>query len=257
MAIIKLSVLFLGSLLVIAVLASSLNLPPMHRLLMNPSKEEIHVTSVQLSVLMEEYRYRVTLIFVLLYILLQSFAIPGPVILSVLAGSLFGKMYGVIIVTFCTVIGSVLCRINFHTLGYDIAMKYYGKAINGIKMRFIGEGGVGWYNDLFWYFLFLRITPIVPNWLLNMSSGIVGIPYWIFVVGTLVGLLPNNIVFVSIGAEIGESVAGQGGGGSIFEFSPGRFISLLGVSVAALIPVVVKKLVGRDGKGKGKGERAL
>jgi uncharacterized membrane protein YdjX (TVP38/TMEM64 family) len=35
--------------------------------------------------------------------------------------------------------------------------------------------------------LFLRITPLLPNWFVNVASPIVGVPLHIFVLATLVG----------------------------------------------------------------------
>jgi len=42
-------------------------------------------------------------------------------------------------------------------------------------------------HNLFWYMLFLRITPLIPNWFVNISSPIVGIPFPYFFFGTLFG----------------------------------------------------------------------
>jgi len=42
--------------------------------------------------------------------------------------------------------------------------------------------------------LFLRLTPLVPNWFVNIASPIVGMPIKIFATGTLFGKenLNNN-----------------------------------------------------------------
>ena len=42
-------------------------------------------------------------------------------------------------------------------------------------------------NNLFWYMLFLRLTPLIPNWFVNVGSPLVGIPYLYFLVGTCIG----------------------------------------------------------------------
>jgi uncharacterized membrane protein YdjX (TVP38/TMEM64 family) len=49
--------------------------------------------------------------------------------------------------------------------------------------------------------LFLRITPLVPNWFLNISSGNLGVPLSVFVWGTFLGLVPNNLMFITMGME--------------------------------------------------------
>jgi uncharacterized membrane protein YdjX (TVP38/TMEM64 family) len=50
--------------------------------------------------------------------------------------------------------------------------------------------------------LFLRITPLLPNWLINLASPIVGVPYKYFILATIFGLMPANIMHVSMGSEI-------------------------------------------------------
>ncbi len=42
-------------------------------------------------------------------------------------------------------------------------------------------------DNLFYYMLFLRITPLVPNWFINVSSPIIGIPISCFFFATLFG----------------------------------------------------------------------
>ena len=42
-------------------------------------------------------------------------------------------------------------------------------------------------DNLMYYLLFLRITPLLPNWFVNVSSPIVGIPVSKFVLATLIG----------------------------------------------------------------------
>ena len=61
-------------------------------------------------------------------------------------------------------------------------------------------------HNLFYYFLFLRLTPIVPNWFLNASSAVVGVPFSIFSITTLVGLMPYSIILIRTGLML-ESVS--------------------------------------------------
>ena len=42
--------------------------------------------------------------------------------------------------------------------------------------------------------LFLRLTPLVPNWFVNVSSPIVGIPIKYFALGTLFGKLSKQFL---------------------------------------------------------------
>ena len=61
-------------------------------------------------------------------------------------------------------------------------------------------------HNLFYYFLFLRLTPIVPNWFLNASSAVVGVPFTMFAFTTLIGLVPYTLILIRTGLML-ESVS--------------------------------------------------
>ena len=92
-------------------------------------------------------------------------------------------------------------------------------------------------DNLFFYLLFLRITPLLPNWLINLSSPVVGVPYYYFFLATLFGLMPANIMHVNMGAEI--ATMKQIG----FDFKIILFLLFLGFF--ALIPIWVKKFFAK------------
>lgn len=48
------------------------------------------------------------------------------------------------------------------------------------------------------YMLFLRITPTLPNTFINMASPIVDIPFHVFFLATLVGLMPASYITVKV-----------------------------------------------------------
>uniref|UniRef100_A0A7S3JEZ3 Transmembrane protein 41A n=1 Tax=Euplotes harpa TaxID=151035 RepID=A0A7S3JEZ3_9SPIT len=89
-------------------------------------------------------------------------------------------------------------------------------------------------ENLFWYLLFLRITPLLPNWFINISSPILDIPLLYFVLATLFGLMPLNIVHCRTGLILSE--INQVGG---FDFKQVLWLFLLGL--IALIPTLFKK----------------
>lgn len=59
-------------------------------------------------------------------------------------------------------------------------------------------------DNLFFYLLFLRITPLLPNWLINLAGPIVGIPLKTFIFATLFGLMPANIIHIQMGSQLSE-----------------------------------------------------
>lgn len=37
------------------------------------------------------------------------------------------------------------------------------------------------------YIIFLRITPLLPNWFINLTSPVIRVPFWPFCLGTFIG----------------------------------------------------------------------
>lgn len=54
------------------------------------------------------------------------------------------------------------------------------------------------------YMLFLRLTPTLPNTFINVASPIVDVPYHIFFLATVIGLIPAAYVTVKV-RELGSS----------------------------------------------------
>ena len=128
---------------------------------------------------------------------LQTFAIPGPIILSITAGALYGKLLGLIIVSISATSGASCCYLLSNTLAKDYIQCKFINKINYFKSK-IQENK----HNLFFYLLFLRVTPILPNWFINVSSPIVDIPFKYFVTCTFIGLIPGNMFHVFMGSEI-------------------------------------------------------
>ena len=62
-------------------------------------------------------------------------------------------------------------------------------------------------EDLIYYLLFLRITPLVPNFFINISSPHLKVPLWKFFLATLLGLMPLNVVHIKTGLMLNEVTA--------------------------------------------------
>jgi uncharacterized membrane protein YdjX (TVP38/TMEM64 family) len=80
--------------------------------------------------------------------------------------------------------------------------------------------------------LFLRMTPLVPNWFVNLATGHVGIPLSYFALASLVGLVPNNVILVRTGLALSEI--------SSFGFRWENFLLLLGLAFLSLLPTLFK-----------------
>jgi uncharacterized membrane protein YdjX (TVP38/TMEM64 family) len=165
--------------------------------------------------------------FVYLYLFLQSFAIPGSAFLSILAGPLFGGIKGFFLAQACATVGSVCCYLLSLGLGSALVNRCFSTQLASLRLRISKHR-----TNLFWYMLFLRMTPLVPNWFVNLAAGHVGIPLSYFALATAIGLTPNNVILIRTGLSLSEITH--------FGFKPENFLLLLFLGCLSLIPTLFK-----------------
>lgn len=81
--------------------------------------------------------------------------------------------------------------------------------------------------------MFLRLTPLIPNWFVNLGSPLVGMPYIYFLVASFFGLMPNNFILIQTGLTLKEI--------DKIGVSPKAFITLLILGFVSLIPTFIGK----------------
>ncbi|XP_049888209.1 transmembrane protein 41 homolog [Pectinophora gossypiella] len=145
----------------------------------------------------EKYFYEVLFGVFLVYIFLQTFAIPGSIFLSILSGFLFPFYLALLLVCCCSAIGASLCFFLSNLLGKKIVRKFFperaeqwSKAVEKHK------------NNLLNYIIFLRVTPFLPNWFINMSAPVIGVPLVPFALGTFIGVAPPSFVAIQAGQTL-------------------------------------------------------
>ncbi|CAG9314679.1 unnamed protein product [Blepharisma stoltei] len=166
-----------------------------YRLPLTP--QEIYELSQVFSSYTENSYLYVLSLFCFLYLLMQSFAIPGPIVLSLISGTLFGRWVGLLIVTICATTGSTICYFLSDILGKGIIVRAFPDKIQKVHGAIQQQK-----ENVLFYLLFLRVVPIVPNWLINLTSPIIGIPIKTFFLATLFGLIPPNCIHINTGMAL-------------------------------------------------------
>ncbi|VDN59048.1 unnamed protein product [Dracunculus medinensis] len=145
----------------------------------------------------EKHYYDVLLRISTIYILLQSFAIPGSVFFTMLSGYLFNVPIALSLVCTCSACGATICYCISNCLGRHLILKWFPGYVKKYQ-DYIASCG----DNLFFYLVFLRITPFLPNWFINVASPIVGVPLRSFFIATLIGVAPPSIVIISAGTAL-------------------------------------------------------
>ncbi|RXG70809.1 Transmembrane protein 41B [Armadillidium vulgare] len=101
---------------------------------------------------------------------LQTFAIPGSIFLSILSGFLFRWEVALFLICVCSATGATFCYLLFYLVGRPLVTKYFPTRIKQ------WQGKIDKHKDnLLFYVIFLRITPFLPNWFINISSPVLNV----------------------------------------------------------------------------------
>ncbi|XP_011074934.1 uncharacterized membrane protein At4g09580 isoform X2 [Sesamum indicum] len=125
------------------------------------------------------------------YIFMQTFMIPGTIFMSLLAGALFGVARGLFLVVFNATAGASSCYFLSKLIGRPIVNWLWPE-----KLRYFQAEIAKRREKLLNYMLFLRVTPTLPNLFINLASPIVDIPFHIFFLATVIGLIPASYITV-------------------------------------------------------------
>lgn len=160
---------------------------------------------------------------------MQTFAIPGSLFLSIMSGFLFPFLTALILVCTCSMIGASLCFLLSQLLGRKLVKKYFPDrakkwAVQVDKHR----------DNLLNYVIFLRVTPFLPNWFINLTAPVIGVPLIPFAVGTFLGVAPPSFIAIQAGQTLQNMTA------SDTAFNISTFIWLIVFGFLSLIPVFLK-----------------
>jgi uncharacterized membrane protein YdjX (TVP38/TMEM64 family) len=146
-----------------------------------------------------------------------------------------------LIIKKCATAGSTCCYFVSRYLAKKWIKKTFPDMIKQLELRINRNR-----SNLFFYLLFLRISPILPNWFINIASPIVNIPWHVFTAATFLGLIPANYIHINTGIKL--SVLGSESGSAFT-----NFIGLFVLGLLALLPTIFKKKFNEwDAKSQGK-----
>lgn len=182
------------------------------------------------------------LAFILVYVVIVAFSLPGATIATLTGGFLFATFPGALFNVMGATIGAtaifLAARWGF---GEKLGARLEGS--EGITKKI--KDGI---DENQWSMLFLiRLVPAVPFFMANLIPAFLEVPLSRFVISTFFGIIPGAVVYTSVGAGLGEVFA-QGETpnlGIIFE--PHILLPILGLCALAALPMVLKLVRGKKG----------
>lgn len=167
------------------------------------------------------------------YVLITGLSLPGAALMTLLAGAIFGLLWGTVLVSFASSIGATLAFLASRFICRDWVQGKFSKHLAPINKGIEEEGA--------FYLFTMRLVPAIPFMVINLVMGLTTIKtktfYWVSQIGMLLG----TIVFVNAGSQLAQVTTLKG------ILSPGLIGSfvLLGV-----LPLVAKKVIGMIKKNK-------
>lgn len=170
------------------------------------------------------------LIYILAYIAIISFSLPGGAVMTISGGFLFG-WWGLPM----TVVGATTgATINFLLARYifgDFVQTKYAKQLEKFNAELEKNGKN--------YLLSIRFVPAFPFWLVNLLSGLTKLRTIDYIWATALGILPGTAAYTFAGIELMQV-------DSLNDvLSPGLITALLLLALLSVAPTIWKKLRGK------------
>jgi pyruvate/2-oxoglutarate dehydrogenase complex dihydrolipoamide dehydrogenase (E3) component/uncharacterized membrane protein YdjX (TVP38/TMEM64 family) len=133
-------------------------------------------------------------VFFLIYVAVTSLSLPGAAIMTLAAGAIFGLVLGTAIVSFASAIGATLAFLSSRYLLRDWVKARFSRRVGAIDKGVAKDGA--------FYLLTLRLIPIFPFFLVNLTMGLTAIRAATFFIVSQFGMLPGTIVYVLAGTQL-------------------------------------------------------
>lgn len=167
-----------------------------------------------------------------IYVTMTGLSIPGATALTLLSAWLFGFWRALLIVSFASGVGATVSLLLSRYLFRDLVQQRFGDRLQKANQALDREG--------IFYLFALRLTPVVPFFVINLVMGLTTMPVLTFWWVSQVGMLPATALYVYAGDSVPnlQQLAETGLSGVL---RPELFLALIALG---LFPLAIKRLVG-------------
>lgn len=131
--------------------------------------------------------------------------------------------------TLVATVGGAMCYLTSYYLGRGLVQRWFPSQLEMMRGKIREQE-----DNLFFYLLFLRISPLLPNWFISVSSPILNVPLDSFVLATAIGLVPANYIHVNTGMQLENLQSANG-------INLRSVLALFGIALIALLPTLFKR----------------
>jgi pyruvate/2-oxoglutarate dehydrogenase complex dihydrolipoamide dehydrogenase (E3) component/uncharacterized membrane protein YdjX (TVP38/TMEM64 family) len=208
-----------SKLLVLAVIAAAITAFFVFDLKQYVSLDYFQAQRAAIEAQVQAYPLRTALLFFGVYVAVTGLSLPGAAIMTLIAGALFGLLWGTVIVSFASTLGATLAFLASRFLLRDWVQQRFGDRLRPINEGIAREGA--------FYLFALRLVPAFPFFVINLVMGLTPIRtstyYWV----SQLGMFAGTLVYVYAGTQLGA-----------FKISAGL---LLAFALLGIFPLLAKK----------------
>jgi uncharacterized membrane protein YdjX (TVP38/TMEM64 family) len=173
------------------------------------------------------------LVYVLLYIGVVAFSLPGGTLMTLVGGFLFGAWQGSLLTVVAATTGASLLFLLAKTTWGDVLIKKVGPSLRQMQQGFA--------DNALSYMFVLRLVPVIPFFLVNLAPAFLGVSLRVYVIATFFGIMPATFVFSLAGSGFGQ-ILEQGGMLTLQGIlTPHIVAALFGLAGLALMPVFYRR----------------
>ncbi|KAF8440288.1 hypothetical protein L210DRAFT_3539182 [Boletus edulis BED1] len=184
------------------------------------------------------YPTRIVICYVITYLFLQAFSLPGSMYLSILGGAVWGVPIALPLACTCIATGATLCYFISAAFGPALLTVPRWKAHLDTWSEKLRQQR----DNIVSFLIILRIAPLPPHWVINIVCPHVGIglvPFW---TSTWLGVFGANVIHTTIGGGLDEMTSAA----DFHLISWKNFFLLSAVVVGVLIPVGLRYYFKRE-----------
>jgi uncharacterized membrane protein YdjX (TVP38/TMEM64 family) len=161
--------------------------------------------------------------FVVIFIVTTALGAPTS-LLSAIGGAMFGIVTGAVLAVVSVTLGATASFLFTRYYAKEFVMKRLRRKPWFIKLN------EGLDKSGLYFVIFARVVPVFPFNGTNFAAGVTGVSFRDYFWGTMLGVIPANIIFVNAGSQAMEAVSGEGiDFGAIFWFSVAGALALVAI----------------------------
>jgi uncharacterized membrane protein YdjX (TVP38/TMEM64 family) len=160
------------------------------------------------------------------YVAVTGLSLPLAAAITLVAGPIFGLLWGSTLVTFAAAFGATLSFLASRYLFRDWVQSRFAHQLAAIN-RGIERDGV-------FYLFLLRLIPAFPFFVINLVMGVTPMRTRTYFWVSFFGMIPGTVLYVNAGVQLAKIRSLHG------LLSPALIVSLVAIGA---FPLVVKKAV--------------